>query len=158
MADGILLGEGRKVRAKVPGPCRKAAQSDEAGKLDTLRASSTLDFISRKFGYLQHLIYIETKKMRNEVKGRIGRASLLAAIIGTALVAPCLAGESQAPLGLNAVSRLKWEGCGELSNHTVECRYVRCSIWNLVDKNKALDSMSQWIISTRFQIRHSRFP
>lgn len=60
--------------------------------------------------------------MHSESKGRNGLVSLFVAMVCSALVAPCLAKESQAPLNFNAVSKLKWEECGELNNHTLECK------------------------------------
>lgn len=57
--------------------------------------------------------------MFNETKGRNGLISLLAAMACSTLV---VANESQVPLNSNAAAKLKWEGCGELNNHTLECK------------------------------------
>ncbi|TVY81281.1 putative hydrolase [Lachnellula suecica] len=59
--------------------------------------------------------------MFNEHKNRNGLVSLFKTMACSTLIAACLASESQAPLNFNAVSKLKWEGCGELNNHTLEC-------------------------------------
>ncbi|KAG0651839.1 hydrolase [Hyphodiscus hymeniophilus] len=58
----------------------------------------------------------------NESKSRNGLASSIAMIcLALAQVNPTLAKQSQAPFNLNAVSKVKWEECGEISNHTLEC-------------------------------------
>ena len=79
--------------------------------------------------------------MHSETKGRNGLASLFVAMVCSALVAPCLAKESQAPLNFNVVSKLNWEECGELNNHTLECKRLhvfRFSI-RLTRKGSRLD-------------------
>jgi hypothetical protein len=103
---------------------------------------------------LKHMMYGDTK-------GRNGLVSRLVAMayIGSALVAPCLAKESQVPLNSNAVSKLQWEECGEVNNHTLQCNHLHFfSILNWVDKKwKVPNSMFRWIISTNRQTRRSRY-
>lgn len=57
--------------------------------------------------------------MFSEIKGRNGL--LMAAMACSTLV---VANESQIPLNLNAASKLNWEGCGELNNHSLECKTI----------------------------------
>lgn len=47
---------------------------------------------------------------------------LLVALLYSWLVAPCLAKESQEPMSFTAVSKLEWNVCGQLNNHTLECK------------------------------------
>lgn len=60
--------------------------------------------------------------MRFQLMVQDSFTALATAIISSALIAPCLASTSQIPLNLNAVSGLKWKECGELNNHTLECK------------------------------------
>jgi hypothetical protein len=63
--------------------------------------------------------------MHSDSKGRNGLVFLYVVIVCLVLAAQCVAKESQAPLNLNVVSKLEWEGCGELNNHTLECKCSR---------------------------------
>ena len=54
----------------------------------------------------------------------------------SAIAAPAVANESQAPLQFDTVSKLRWEECGEISNHTLECIPYSYSMLNQADEER----------------------
>lgn len=104
--------------------------------------------------------------MYSRMKSHHGFVSAVSASLPVLLICSALAiaaaKESQAPLNTDvdnhAVSKLRWEGCGAVSNHTLECKrlnYRRISSSNgTVDVEKAPELKSRWTIS----IIHSTRP
>jgi hypothetical protein len=61
--------------------------------------------------------------MHSKTKDWNGPISFTVSIACLALVASCLAQESQVPMNVGTASKIKWEECDELNNHKLQCKH-----------------------------------
>jgi hypothetical protein len=106
--------------------------------------------------------------MYSRMKSRHGFVSAVSASLSVLLICSALAmaaaKESQAPLNVDVdnhvVSKLRWEGCGAVSNHTLECKRLNyrgiSSSNGPVDVEKAPGLKSRWTTSIIHLTRRSQ--
>lgn len=141
------------------GPCvRDAPLRGQPPAINNLKVISLLSLQS-----LRSVLH-PANMPRSHAQDSRSLSYLLTATLCSGILRPCLAADTkfQAPLyHINPSSTLKWEGCGELSNHTLECKQIICTCTGTILKSadhwQVPVSMYRWITSTNHQTRHFRF-